>query len=224
MRTSLSHTFIAASVACITGMASADVVFTDAVGDEASGNSNLDLTSVTIGNDASNLVITVAVAHLHSDWGKHMVFIETGAAGHTGTSNPWFRNVDHGGNNISHFIGTWLDGGGGSSMHSYNAGSDDWDGAGSPGVTVDWANNSFTYVISLDDLGIGLGDMIRFDVASTGGASGDPSTDHFSSGHHGNWGEGSSLGGDLLEYTTIPAPGTLALLGITGLIARRRRA
>lgn len=210
-------------ICIVSGVASAEVVFTDATADEASGNSNLDLTQVSIDNDNTSLTIAVTVNHLHSDWGKHMVFINTGAAGHTGTSNPWFRNVDHGGNEISHFIGTWLDGGGGAEMSRYNAGSDSWDNNSTQNLAINWADNTFTYTIALADLGIGIGNTIRFDVASTGGGNGDPSTDHFSSGYHGNWGEGSSLGSDLMEYTVVPAPGALALLGIAGLITARRR-
>lgn len=220
----ISKIALATGCCIVVSAASAEVTFTDAVGDEATSNSNLDLTQVTVDNDNTSLTIAVSVADLHSDWGKHMLFFETGHPGHNGNSNPWFRNVDHAGNEISHFIGTWLDSGGGSAMSSYNAGSDSWDSVSSPATVIDWGSNTFTYTIALADLGIGLGDMIRFDVASTGGGGGDPATDMISSGHHGNWGEGSNLGSDLMEYTTVPAPGALALLLTAGLLARRRRA
>ena len=65
------------------------------------GNHNLDLTRVSIDNDDTTLTISVTVDNLDADWGKYMLFIETGAPGNTGNSNPWFRNVDHGGNSIS---------------------------------------------------------------------------------------------------------------------------
>ena len=87
-----------------------------------------------------------------------------------------------------------------------------------------WAAATFTYEIELSLLGIGIGDTIRFDMTSTGGGNGDPVTDMFSSGSAGTWGSGSSLGTDLMEYTTVPAPGALTLLGAAGLVARRRRA
>jgi hypothetical protein len=201
------------------------MVFTDATGDDANNNSNLDLVSVTIDNDATNLSIAVTVANLHSDWGKHMIFFDTGAAGHTGISNPWSRNVNHDGNAISHFVGSWLDGGAGAVLHAYNDGvGDPWNLGGPVGKSVDWGNHTFTYTMALDSLGVSLGQTIRLDIASTGGAPNDPATDLFSSGQHGSWGGGSNLGPDLLEYYVVPAPGTIALLGFAGIFARRRRA
>ena len=208
----------------LSSLASAEAVFTDAVGDDANGNSNLDLTSLTISNDDLVLTISVSVTDLHSDWGKQMLFFETGADGHQGTSNPWFRNVDHAGSSISHFVGSWFDGGGGAGIFQYDGGSDGWGGSTGISKSIDWDNNTFTYQIQLSDLGIGIGDTIRFDVASTGGGNGDPATDMFSSGSHGSWGSGSSLGSDLMEYTTVPTPGALTLLAAAALVARRRRA
>jgi MYXO-CTERM domain-containing protein len=224
----MTHKLSVLSCVCtslfLSSLASAEVVFTDAVGDDANGNSNLDLTSLTISNDDSVLTIAVSVNDLHSDWGKHMLFFETGADGHQGTSNPWFRNVSHYGNKISHFVGSYLDGGGGASLHQYDSGADNWGDNTNISKSIDWGNNTFTYEIELSLLGIGIGDTIRFDMTSTGGGNGDPVTDMFSSGSAGTWGSGSSLGTDLMEYTTVPAPGALTLLGAAGLVARRRRA
>ena len=208
----------------VTCGAFAEMEFFDAAGDEAHNNHNLDLTKVTVSNTDTTIRFVVQVMDLHSDWGKHVVFLDTGASGHAGNSNPWFRNVDHNGNSISHFIGSWLDGGGGGSISQYNPGSDSWNGASPISKSVDWSNDTFTYEIALSDLGVSLGDTLRFDIGSTGGSNGDPVVDMFSNGTHGTWGGSSSLGSDLLEYTIVPGPGALALFGIGGLFARRRRA
>ena len=214
----------AGAAVALTSSAVAEMEFFDAAGDELNNNHNLDLTRVKVSNTETTLLLEVQVMELHSDWGKHMVFIETGADGHSGNSNPWFRNVDHSGNVISHFIGSWLDGGGGAALSQYNAGSDSWDSTGNVSKSIDWNNHTFTYEIALVDLGVSLGDTIRFDIASTGGGNGDPAVDMFSSGTHGTWGGGSNLGSDLLEYQIVPGPGALALFGLSGLFARRRRA
>jgi YidC/Oxa1 family membrane protein insertase len=72
-------------------------------------------------------------------------------------------------------------------------------------------------------LGLSIGDTFRFDVISTGGGF-DPGVDHLSRNDFAtdNWGT-QSVGGSFLSYTVIPSPGALALLGMGGLMAGRRR-
>jgi MYXO-CTERM domain-containing protein len=64
-----------------------------------------------------------------------------------------------------------------------------------------------------------------FEVGTTGGGSGDPAIDLIGGeGTQPGWGNGSHSV-DLLHYdfSTVPAPGALALLGLAGLTSRRRR-
>ena len=75
------------------------------------------------------------------------------------------------------------------------------------------------------DLAYSLGsqgvETIGFEVATTGGSWGDPAIDLLGGeGTQPGWGGGSTITD--LQYFTIPAPGTLALLMMAGICRRRR--
>jgi hypothetical protein len=79
--------------------------------------------------------------------------------------------------------------------------------------------------VSLAALGLSAGDVLMFDVATTGGGF-DPGVDHLSRADFAtdDWAN-QSTSGDYLAYTiaAVPAPGSVALLGLGGLVATRRR-
>jgi MYXO-CTERM domain-containing protein len=81
------------------------------------------------------------------------------------------------------------------------------------------------FSVALADLGLSVGDVILFDVVSTGGGN-DPGVDHLSNSAFAtdDWGV-TSTAGQFLAYTIapIPTPGALALLGLGGLVTSRRR-
>ena len=52
------------------------VVYDDSTGDIATGNPNLDITSVTVWDNGSDLGFTITVDNLDADWGKYMLFID----------------------------------------------------------------------------------------------------------------------------------------------------
>ena len=202
----------------VTTVAMGDI-YVDPVGDIATGNANLDITQVEVSDNGVDLFITVSLAALDSEWGKYMMFIDAWDGGSGDNDNPWSRNVSGlGGTDI--FLGSWLDGGGGVVDQYYNAGGW-WDGSqGNVGVSIDWANNSFTWtmsgiVASMLDWGLTGFD---FEIATTGGNGGDPAIDLLG-GQGGSWGEGST--GAWVHYD-IPAPGAIALLAMAGLVRRRR--
>ena len=210
----------AIALAAITVSTSFADVYTDGSFDQGPDNSNLDLTSVEVTNDESNVFFSVTTRDF-ADWTKYMVFVDSiDDAGADGNNNGWVRNVEMGPAGIDYFMGAWVDGGGGTALYG-------WDGAwsdssGGSVVNVDGAAKTVTMSISLATLGLELGDSLRFEIGTTGGNEGDPATD-LMNGTSASWGGVSSFG-TLLEYTTVPAPGALSLLVAAGLVARRRRA
>ena len=212
---------------CVLGLIASPVlgsVYTDPVGDIATGNPNLDITSVTVWDNGSDLGFTITVDNLDADWGKYMLFIDYQDGGSGDNDNPWARNVS-GLGGMDFFSGMWLDNGYNATAYSYY--SDGWYENYTTTIDVDWASNSITFsmmdvVTSWMDQGITGFD---FEVGTTGGGAGDPAIDLIGAeGTQSGWGSGSTST-DLMHYdfSTVPAPGALALLGLAGLTSRRRR-
>lgn len=234
----MKNVFTIAAIAALAGTASADV-YNDNSGNHLAGGDlhdffqsqgfdHLDILSVEVTNDASNLYVDILTgADLDATaWGKYALGINTGAnAGDTG--NGWGRNIDWGGQTITHWIATWADGGNGTEIGgqfwSWDGGS--WSETAGLSGTDDsqHAAGHQIFSIALADLGVGIGDTIAFDVISTGGGF-DPGVDHLSRSDFATdqWGT-TSVAGQFLNYTLVPAPASLALFGLGGLVATRRR-
>lgn len=233
------HKIVSACViALMAGAATADV-FNDNSGSSAAGGdldaffadqgfNHLDIVSVSVTNDASNVYFDVLVnADIDATaWGKYCVGINNTQGGASDTGNGWGRNIDWGGMTITHWIGTWADDGGtgiGGQVWSY-------DGVGwniTDGLTgsddSEHALGHQRFSVSLASLGLGYGDVMLFDVISTGGGN-DPGVDHLSRFDVAtpDWGT-TSVAGTFLAYTIVPSPSSIALLGLGGLAATRRR-
>ena len=217
---SVKFTCATGLVAVVASTSFADV-YSDFSGDQGPENSNLDITSVEVTNDDTNVFFSVTTSSF-ADWTKYMVFVDSiDDFGADGNNNGWVRNVEMGSAGIDFFMGAWVDGdGGGTALYSWN---DGWsDASGGSMVNIDGAASTVTMSISLAALGLELGDSLRFEIGTTGGTQGDPATD-LMNGTSASWG-GVSNFGSLLEYTTVPAPGAISLLVAAGLVARRRRA
>jgi hypothetical protein len=225
-----------ASLMFCCGIAAAGSVYNDATGDEFFGGTNhLDLVSVTISNDATNLYIDILTGGDldATNWGKYGVGIDTGAFAGT-NSNGWGRNVDWG-RDVTHWVGTWADDGGsgvGGQVWSYGTGS--WNQTGSvSGDDSQHAAGRQRFSIALALLGLSVGDSFEFDVISTGGTGGDPGVDHLSRGDFATPGWGTtSVAGEFLSYTVTPAvvplppaawAGLATLAGALGVRRLRRR-
>jgi uncharacterized protein (TIGR03382 family) len=221
MRTALAL----ALVAGLASVASAQATYTDSQNELFNnGFGHLDITSVNVSHDANNItfVINVRDSLDASDWGKYCLGIDTGAVGGN-AGNGWGRNISWGtGQGIDCWVGSWVDSGGGAELRNplnligatYN---NDFQGSVSDGGTVR------TIVLSRAALGLTGNDTFRFDVVSTAGGGGDPGVDHLSRSDMAtsDWGV-QSTAGQFLTYT-IPTPGALALVGLGGLVAARRR-
>lgn len=226
-----------AALALAAGFASADV-YNDNSGNHLSGGDlhdffqsqgfdHLDIVSVEVTNDATNLNISITLnADIDAtNWGNYMVAIDSKAGGDTG--NGWGRPMNWGGVEIDHWIGTWAnDGGSATNGQVWNYDGAAWNlDAGLSGTDdSNHAGGVQSFSVALADLGVSVGDTIFFDVMTSGGGGGDPGVDHLSRSDFATdqWGTPSDSG-QFLSYTLVPAPGTAALLGLGGLAAVRRR-
>lgn len=237
---------MAAALASLTGLAAGQVVYSDNTGNHLDGGdlhdffasqsfNHLDIVSVTVSNDANFVYFDI---QLNADidatnWGKYIVGIDTGANAGDNSTDPgsWNRNVDWG-RGITHFMGTWADDGGsgaGAELRSFdgtNWGLMDATYIGGGLVTADDSDHASgvqRVAFNFAALGLSIGQSFEFDVFSSGGGS-DPGVDHLSRADFATdqWGT-TSVAGSFLSYTLVPAPGAMALLGMGGLLAARRR-
>ena len=209
--------------------ASADFVttYTDSTNDLFdNGFGNLDIQSVSWTQvdtgDGWDLNLSITTRDW-ADWTKFMVFLNLPIGGST-NSNPWKRAIDLNGQGASVFLGAWADGGGGNQAWVYDPGASAWSVYPVTfAQSIDVATKTLTVRVgsaSYDDVGFSF----WFDVATSGGGSNDPGIDHLSRSDMATSGWGSaSVAGNFLQFTVVPAPGAVALLGLAGLVGRRRR-
>lgn len=230
MKNSLGRLALLVGALFITSSARADII-TDSTGDIDPGLANaggtLDLVSLEVVNTASDLILTLTVNGDISatDWGKFMIGIATGDTLGTITGNGWGRpinlNAPVGG--MNYWIGSWVDGGSGSQLWSYNVGTSTWDGPTALGAGFSMAagaNSILTHTVSLASLGVSAGDTIYFDAYASGGGVGDSAVDALSNTNISvtAWDQvytsSEAPGNGLSSYTIVPEPSTIALLGL----------
>lgn len=211
------------------GVAQGDV-YTDAQNDLFDNSfAHLDIASVSVTHDANNIYFDIVTRGDVSapTWGKYMISINTAAPAND-AGNGWGRPINWNGQGIDFWIGTWADDGG----TNFGGELRQMDGLGGnvllaatyagPGISgTSFTTQSITVSRSL--LGLTGNDTFSFDVMTSGGGGGDPGVDHLSRADLAttDWSVGSSAG-QFLTYT-IPTPGALALMGLGGLAAFRRR-
>ncbi len=214
--------------------------YTDSTGDIdaglANGNGTLDILSMEVTHNATDLMFSLTLNGNVSttDWGKFMIGIATGGTGTT-TGNGWNRpiNLDSPIGGMDFWIGSWVDGGGGAQLYSYNGTS--WDGPGALGAWsfTGGAQSVLDFMVPLATLGLEEDDTFYFDTYASGGGSTDTAIDALSNPNISvtSWAEtytSSMSGGGLSSYTVtaIPEPATWSLIGLGALSAlglRRRR-
>lgn len=228
---------MAAVAASLVGAAGAQTVYNDNTGNHLDGGDlhdffasqgfgHLDIVSVTIGNDATNLYVDVQFAGDldATNWGKYALAINNGTSP-SDAGNGWGRNIDWNGQTITHWVATWADDGGsgiGGQVWSFDGGWNETAGLAGADDSQHGAGRQI-FSVALADLGLAIGDTFLFDFISTGGGN-DPGVDHLSNAAFAtdDWGV-TSMAGAFMSYTVVPAPGAMALLGLGGLTATRRR-
>jgi hypothetical protein len=204
--------------------------FNDATGENFDGNAHMDISSVQVTDDGSNITfkISVSAASITSpDWGKYVIGIDKNSAtGDTGSpiGNPWGRNISMA-DGMDAWIGSWVDSGGGFQPWVYSGGTWTQNGTGAPVIS----GNMTTITTSLASLGLGPGQAFQFDVYTTGGGGGDSANDALANPAQtvNDWQVPyRTPAGGGLRYTTVPEPSTLvatACAMVAGLGCIRRR-
>jgi hypothetical protein len=216
------------------------VLFNDAIGDIdpgiSTGNGTLDLVSMEVSHTATDIQFKLTVnGNISStDWGKFMVGIANNKGYGTSSSDGWARPITMSANGgMTNWFGSWLDNGGGAENRSNQT---SW---GVTGATYNsnfgnfafaaGAQSTITYGVSIASIGMSIGDTFSFDAYSSGGGDGDSAIDALANPSVAvtSWGQAYDSGTSTsLSYTltAIPAPGAIALIGLAGLVARRRKA
>jgi len=134
---------------------------------------------------------------------------------------------------MTNWLGSWVDGGGGaenrSNQTSWGLTGATYNGNFGNFALAAGAQSTITYGVSIASLGMSIGDTFRFDAYSSGGGSGDSAVDALANPNVAitSWGQAYDSGtSNSFSYTlaAIPAPGAIALVGLAGLVARRRKA
>jgi hypothetical protein len=206
-------------------------LYSDSVGDEAFSHPHLDIVSVEIMNNATDIMLKIDLTGdpIATDWGKYLVGIDS-VPGGDGAGNGWGRPISMP-SGMDHWIGSWVDWGDGAEVYSWDGAAWNLDRSSNNAPPDDMplptkTTNSVTLTTSLASLGLGVGDTFMFDVFTTGGGGGDTAIDALSDPNPtvADWAE-SYVSVSELSYTVIPEPATLSLvlLGIGAMVLRGLR-
>jgi len=220
-------------VCLFTGVASAGI-YNDTVGDQAgSGDSEVDIRSVEVTNDATNInfKITLVGDIAAANFGNYHIGFDTTAGGKTTPGVAW-GNPFGIGSGMDYWIGSWANFGGGSELHQYTGDgtSNTW-GPTIPGTTVSLAQFSTTISIPLAAMNLVNGSVVKFDVWSTYGSPGGQSAYDASSNPAQTvpdpWNGTQYNSGSLVSTYTVSVPepasiGACTAVAVLALTARRR--
>ena len=195
-----------------------------APGDDFSGFTHLDINQVTISNDLSNIYFAITTVqnpiNSPTDWGNYMIGIDSVAGGDTAANgNGWARPINMSAG-MDYWIGSWVNTGGGAQLWNYTGAT--WNG---PVAATHSLGAGINITIPLASLGLSVGNTFAFDVYSSGGGGGDSAVDALSSATPSitSWGGPFTTGAGALQYTVVPEPSTMALIGIAGALLAARR-
>ena len=212
------------------------VVFSDTIGDvnmPAGYFANNDIKSVTVTNDSSNVYFNIELAGSITsgfDWGKYAIMIDSAAGGYTGV-NPtvWNRSIQMPAG-MDHWIGAWVDGGGGHQVHNYTGVANNWNNpAGNEGVSL--AGNNFTIAVGFAEIGVSMYSTFCFDVMSSGGGGNDSAWDLLSKSAINDGVDNNGVTGwqeltqstSQVKYQVVPEPASMTALALGAVAALRRR-
>jgi len=218
---------VALTVGAFPGAARA-VVIPDATGEEFSGNSILDIKSVEVTNDASNITFKIDLVGnpVATNWGKYMVGIDS-VAGGTTSGNGWARPISMS-SGMDYWLGSWADFGTGQEAYRYTgtAWNKERDSNSLPLPVVN--GDSIALTVPLSVLGLANGQSFKFDVYSAGGGGTDSANDASSNPDRStnDWPGPYDSGSLVSTYrVVVPEPTAMGVLGIVGaaVLCRRRR-
>ena len=198
-------------------------VITDATGEISpnlgtTGDGTLDIVKMEVGDTATDVVFRLTINGNVSTtgWGNFMIGIANQKINGTTAGNGWARpiNLNAGVINgvtygMTHWIGSWVNGGGGAQVWTLNGAS--WAESAAtysgnlPGFSLLAGTQSvITYTVPKTSLGVVNGDTIKFDAYSSGGGGGDSAVDALANPSTSitSWGQTyTSSGANLASYT-----------------------
>jgi len=189
----------------------------------------LDIVKTEVTNDATDLSFKITVNGDTSggDWGKYIILINDRPGGDTdnpqGNPSAWDRKWTMAAG-ADHFIGSWLDWGGGAQQFDYD-GTAAWSAQANPTLTnTPGAQSMIEIKTSLASLGLSPTKVMCFDIGVTGGNQGDGAIEALGNPavNTNDWGIHSFTSGNQC-YTVVPEPLTLGFLAFGAATALRRR-
>jgi hypothetical protein len=203
-------------------------IYNDATNDTTGFQNNLDIVSVEVSNDATDIHFTITTGVNNPGWGSYMISIKTPASWDLRTDNPWSRPLTFSNNPINYWVGVWTDSGGGSEFF----GTDEfgWNNL-SPANGLTFSTNSpaISFSIPYATLGMGELDTFSFDAFSSTSIAGTGAIDSLNDPNQTitEW-NGSYNSTLSSSYQIVPEPSTYALLalsaaGVFGYVVRHRR-
>lgn len=216
-------------------------IYTDAAadlnvspGDNLSGFTFLDITSVEVNNTATDLIFKLNLTGdpVATDWGKYTIGFDTTAGGAV-TGNGWSRPINMS-SGMDYWVGSWVDSGNGAELYAYTGSwgltEATYNGPPNNDISISKNSSSVTITTPFANLGLIIGNSFTFDVFTTAGGGSDSAVDALSdpSVSITTWG-GPYTSGSTLSYTLtpVPEPSQLAFLGLGaaalgGYLFRRR--
>jgi hypothetical protein len=198
--------------------------YNDATGDFTGGNSDLDIASVTVNNDATTLTFTINLVGnpMNNTWYNFYVGISEnlygGVGGNFNASGGYGKNIQMSGGGMDFVLASYP-AYGGYDLKTWNGSS--W--TTSPG-TASQDSTSVTIPVALSALGLSPGSTFKFDLwTSDSGA--DTVLDALSDNVARSWNSNPfDTGASALSYTVaVPEPGACTLLGIALAMLGSRR-
>jgi len=155
--------FAAAVWFASTKQASAETYY-DAIAEEFSGSSALDITSVEVTTEGTDLLFKINLSGnpLTSTFGKYMIGIQ--GSGGAASGNGWLRPISIS-SGMRYWIGSWVDWGTGFQVWAYENNAWVLKRSGTPTLSA----SSVQLRVSLEEIGSGYGNIVKFDAYSSVG-------------------------------------------------------
>ncbi|HOW97003.1 MAG TPA: PEP-CTERM sorting domain-containing protein [Kiritimatiellia bacterium] len=224
--------FLASLVAAASVQAS--IIVNDSLSEVfVSANGTMDIVSMEVSHTASDLIFTLAVNGdvTNPDWGNFMIGIANMKDAGSTTGNGWNRpiNLDAGsGYGMTHWLGSWVNSGGGAQLWTYSVGAGggtggNWSGPAALAAYsfVSGPTSTVTMTVTRSSLGLTGNDTFYFDAYSSGGGGTDSAVDALSNPNQtiSDWPNPyTSSGTTGLSTYTIPEPSTAMLMGVGALV------
>jgi hypothetical protein len=199
--------------------------YNDASGDFTGGNNDLDMSSVTVNNDATTLTFTINLVGnpMNNNWYNFYVGISEnlfgGVGGNFNASGGYGKNIQMSQGGMDYVLASYPAFGG----YDFKT----WNGSAwttGPG-TASQDNTSVTIPVPLSALGLSPGSTFKFDLWSSDSGT-DTVLDSLSDNVARSWNSNPfDTGANALSYTVVavPEPSSCALLGIAAAMLARRQ-